>query len=114
MHFPVLTGNTAVLVENHRGIVIKPRRSFFKDGRDDDDAEFFSYVRQDFSGRAGNRLGKIIIIIILALAKIRPQMKLGQHYQIGIVSGGFMDFCDGKIKVGLSVFIAGLLDSANG
>jgi len=41
-------------------------------------------------------------------------MQLRQHDQIGIVSGGFMDFRDGKIKVGLSVFIAGLLNSANG
>jgi hypothetical protein len=41
-------------------------------------------------------------------------MQLRQYHQVGIVSGGFMDFCYGKIKVGLSVFIAGLLDGANG
>ena len=70
MHLAILASDRAVGVDNYRGLVVNARCAPFKKRGDDDDLSALRQLSQRIGARSGNRLGKLEVTMILALAKV--------------------------------------------
>ena len=83
VHLAIFACDGAIRIKDHSSVVVKPRRPFFKKGRDYDDMKLRRKRREIFSGRPGDRLREIKHCRILSLTKIWRVVKLLEDNQLG-------------------------------
>ena len=70
MHLAVLSGDAAILLQDHGRIVINTARTALEKGQDQDDAHLAGQGPETLRRRAGNRLRQVTKRGFLLLAEI--------------------------------------------
>jgi hypothetical protein len=114
MHFAVVSGDLASIVNYQRRIMINARCSPLKDRRHDDDFARCRELAEALGCRPGDRLGEIEHGILFRLAKVTRAKQLLQANQAGPARRRFLNSRLGPLEINRGCLGACHLDQPDG
>ena len=91
VHFAVLSGDAAIGLQYHGGIVVDAGCTALEQRQHDDHAQFLGQGAERLRGRAGNGFCQVAQAGVFFLAEIQAVVQFLQNYQLGTLGGACAD-----------------------